>query len=225
MTLSFAPERIEHVAARAPEALCAERQDARGGPGREDRGLDGAVRLDGAGAGRRRRRGDRRARPHPRGDAARADRGAGDRARPPDRGAAAGLPSRRQQADRARRLGRGAARRRAAGAGWPTTSTCRSSASPTPSSTSCSPSTRAARTTPRDGEDEVPETPDDPVSRPGDLWLLGPHRLLCGDATVITDLDRLMAGRRPTSASPTAPTTWTTPAASGRRRPARAGAS
>ena len=27
----------------------------------------------------------------------------------------------------------------------------------------------------------------DPVSRPGDLWLLGPHRLLCGDATVLTD--------------------------------------
>jgi len=47
-----------------------------------------------------------------------------------------------------------------------------------------------------EGEDEVPETPVDPVSRPGDLWLLGPHRLLCGDATVITDLDRLMAGRK-----------------------------
>jgi DNA modification methylase len=46
-----------------------------------------------------------------------------------------------------------------------------------------------------DGED-VPEPPQDPVSRPGDLWLLGPHRLLCGDATVITDLDRLMAGSR-----------------------------
>ena len=45
-----------------------------------------------------------------------------------------------------------------------------------------------------DGED-IPEAPVDPVSRPGDLWLLGPHRLLCGDATVITDLDRLMAGR------------------------------
>ena len=47
-----------------------------------------------------------------------------------------------------------------------------------------------------DGEDDVPEAPEDPVSRPGDLWLLGPHRLLCGDATVITDLDRLMAGRK-----------------------------
>jgi DNA modification methylase len=47
----------------------------------------------------------------------------------------------------------------------------------------------------REGED-IPETPAEPVSRPGDLWLLGPHRLLCGDATVITDLDRLMAGRK-----------------------------
>ena len=46
-----------------------------------------------------------------------------------------------------------------------------------------------------DGED-IPEAPEDPVSRPGDLWLLGPHRLLCGDATVITDLDRLMAGSK-----------------------------
>jgi ParB-like chromosome segregation protein Spo0J len=46
-----------------------------------------------------------------------------------------------------------------------------------------------------EGED-IPEAPVDPVSRPGDLWLLGPHRLLCGDATVITDLDRLMAGRK-----------------------------
>ena len=84
-------------------------------------------------------------------DAARADRGAGDRARPPDRGAAPRLPYRRQQADRARRLGRGAARGRAAASCWPRTSTCRSSASPTPSSTSCSPATspRTARVTAR----------------------------------------------------------------------------
>ena len=46
-----------------------------------------------------------------------------------------------------------------------------------------------------DGED-VPEAPEVPVSRPGDLWLLGPHRLLCGDATVMADLDRLMAGSK-----------------------------
>ena len=31
------------------------------------------------------------------------------------------------------------------------------------------------------GEDVIPEPPVNPVSRPGDLWLLGDHRLLCGD--------------------------------------------
>ena len=39
-------------------------------------------------------------------------------------------------------------------------------------------------------EDEVPEPPKDPVTRPGDLWLLGEHRLLCGDATVLSDVER-----------------------------------
>lgn len=46
-------------------------------------------------------------------------------------------------------------------------------------------------------EDLVPEVPVDPVSRPGDLWLLGSHRLLCGDATVAGDVARLLAGVRP----------------------------
>ena len=32
-------------------------------------------------------------------------------------------------------------------------------------------------------EDEVPEVPENPISQPGDLWLLGDHKLLCGDAT------------------------------------------
>ena len=49
----------------------------------------------------------------------------------------------------------------------------------------------------REGEDEVPETPADPVSRPGDLWLLGPHRLLCGDSTVATDVERVLGGVTP----------------------------
>jgi len=48
-----------------------------------------------------------------------------------------------------------------------------------------------------DGEDEVPETPVDPVSRPGDLWIMGSHRLLCGDSTVATDVERLLAGVKP----------------------------
>ena len=49
----------------------------------------------------------------------------------------------------------------------------------------------------REGEDEVPETPVDPVSRPGDLWLLGPHRLLCGDSTVATDVERVLGSVTP----------------------------
>ena len=32
-----------------------------------------------------------------------------------------------------------------------------------------------------DVEEEIPEAPANPVSRPGDLWLVGPHRLICGD--------------------------------------------
>jgi DNA modification methylase len=43
-------------------------------------------------------------------------------------------------------------------------------------------------------EDEVPEPPTDPVTRPGDLWLLGEHRLLCGDATVLADVERVLGG-------------------------------
>jgi DNA modification methylase len=44
--------------------------------------------------------------------------------------------------------------------------------------------------------DDVPEVPEEPVTKPGDLWLLGRHRLLCGDSTVATDVDRLMAGAK-----------------------------
>jgi DNA modification methylase len=43
-------------------------------------------------------------------------------------------------------------------------------------------------------EDEVPEVPVDPVTKPGDLWVLGDHRLLCGDSTKAEDVERLMAG-------------------------------
>jgi len=42
--------------------------------------------------------------------------------------------------------------------------------------------------------DEVPEPPAEPVTRPGDVWLLGKHRVMCGDSTAITDVERLMAG-------------------------------
>ena len=42
--------------------------------------------------------------------------------------------------------------------------------------------------------DDVPEPPDDPITQPGDLWILGDHRLLCGDSSSVEDLDRLLDG-------------------------------
>lgn len=43
-------------------------------------------------------------------------------------------------------------------------------------------------------EDEVPEPPEEPKSKMGDIWQLGDHRLMCGDATVITDVEKLIDG-------------------------------
>jgi DNA modification methylase len=43
-------------------------------------------------------------------------------------------------------------------------------------------------------EDAVPETAESAVTVPGDVWLLGQHRLLCGDATVLGDLEKVLAG-------------------------------
>jgi len=40
------------------------------------------------------------------------------------------------------------------------------------------------------------EPPESPVSRLGDLWILGDHRLLCGDSTKLEDMARLMAGEK-----------------------------
>ena len=52
---------------------------------------------------------------------------------------------------------------------------------------------------PADVDDPGPEEPpDDPVSRPGDLWLLGDHRLLCGDSTKKEDVACVMAGKKAT---------------------------
>lgn len=42
--------------------------------------------------------------------------------------------------------------------------------------------------------DEVPEPPDEAITRRGDLWLLGDHRLLCGDSGSTEDVDRLLDG-------------------------------
>jgi len=45
-------------------------------------------------------------------------------------------------------------------------------------------------------EDAVPEPPEEPISKPGDLWILGEHRVLCGDSTNIDDVERLMDGEQ-----------------------------
>jgi DNA modification methylase len=44
-------------------------------------------------------------------------------------------------------------------------------------------------------DDEAPALPEEPVSKAGDLWLLDEHRLLCGDATVLADVERVLDGR------------------------------
>lgn len=43
-------------------------------------------------------------------------------------------------------------------------------------------------------EDEAPEPPEEPITKPGDMYQLGNHRLMCGDATKIEDLERLLGG-------------------------------
>lgn len=43
-------------------------------------------------------------------------------------------------------------------------------------------------------EDAVPEAPETPVSVPGDVWLLGKHRVMCGDSTSIDAVEKLMGG-------------------------------
>jgi hypothetical protein len=43
-------------------------------------------------------------------------------------------------------------------------------------------------------EDEIPGASPTVITRPGDLWLLDKHRLLCGDATSIEAVEKLLAG-------------------------------
>ena len=53
-------------------------------------------------------------------------------------------------------------------------------------------------------DDEAPALPEQAVTQPGDLWVLGEHRLLCGDATVMADVERVLGGQL-------ADMTWTDP--------------
>jgi DNA modification methylase len=53
-------------------------------------------------------------------------------------------------------------------------------------------------------DDEAPALPEQAVSKSGDLWTLGEHRLLCGDATVMADVERVLGGQL-------ADMTWTDP--------------
>ena len=46
--------------------------------------------------------------------------------------------------------------------------------------------------------DDVPEVPDEPITKPGDVWLMGDHRLMCGDSTNSADLI-LLARNEPVS--------------------------
>ena len=43
-------------------------------------------------------------------------------------------------------------------------------------------------------EDDVPEVPEDPISKLGDIWMLGKHRVMCGDSVSVKDVGLLMNG-------------------------------
>lgn len=45
-------------------------------------------------------------------------------------------------------------------------------------------------------EDAVPEVPDEPVTKLGDVWILGKHRLMCGDSTSVDAVEKLMDGQK-----------------------------
>jgi DNA modification methylase len=44
-------------------------------------------------------------------------------------------------------------------------------------------------------DDEAPALPEQAITSPGDVWVLGDHRVLCGDATVMTDVERVLEGQ------------------------------
>jgi len=45
-------------------------------------------------------------------------------------------------------------------------------------------------------DDAVPEVQAEPVSKPGDVWILGKHRVMCGDSTILDAVETLMAGQK-----------------------------
>lgn len=45
-------------------------------------------------------------------------------------------------------------------------------------------------------EDEVPGAPEDPVTKPGDVWVMGKHKIICGDCKSLSDLDKLLSNAR-----------------------------
>lgn len=45
-------------------------------------------------------------------------------------------------------------------------------------------------------EDAVPDAPVEPITKRGDVWILGNHRLMCGDSTMIDDVEKLMDGKK-----------------------------
>ena len=46
-------------------------------------------------------------------------------------------------------------------------------------------------------EDDVPEAPQEPITKLGDVWILGEHRVMCGDSTSKEAVDILMDGEKP----------------------------
>jgi DNA modification methylase len=49
---------------------------------------------------------------------------------------------------------------------------------------------------PQCDEDEVPELRPDPITKRGDIWIMGEHRVICGDSTMIDDVEKLMNGKK-----------------------------
>jgi DNA modification methylase len=47
---------------------------------------------------------------------------------------------------------------------------------------------------PEKDPDDAPDVPTEPVTKPGDVYVLGPHRLICGDSTSVDNLNKLMRG-------------------------------